>query len=205
MKGYYVYFKCDEEPKVIKERLSIEKQKEMIGADFLDTTRLKSTEEYSFIATVDDEGMLVNKKLNKLFYGDFLVSKIDKDGFEVEMTEEDIKEVISMISSVKDKHSDPVVNTFLQGWLGMLDGSPIMFEYESEKFGFNMINVSLLEVVQELLKNEDENMTKFLRDLATKFELNLVGKDYIIEIFKDFAEQIAKSRHLEIEKKFNVG
>lgn len=203
-KAYYIFYPVDGKPEVIRKKLSYSKQKEYLNCYTTDSAILECGDDYTFRALVDDEGMLIKKKYNRCFYGDFLVLKTDLEGFEVEMTEEEVNRIIDKFDEMKIKHSNSTVNDFLDYLITKVDSTPKTFEFESPLRGVNIIGVSALDVIEDLRKNDTPQMESYLMDLAAYHTVGIIPLEKILEIIADFQRQLAEFRNEEINTRLKI-
>ena len=185
----------------------------LIGAEFGESVTLFDVEKGSRIcAWVDDSGMINKREKNYMFYGDFLIGKVNSDGYNIDITDEEIKLVNesfeSWIAKKMNKHENEIIDKFLDDIKEYLDPTPMTFNFEKSPWA-QIITVSYFEVIDNLRCSKRKDINDMLMDMALRFRgASKTKKKQIVEIikdvFKDFAKQIAEFKSEDFAQQFGV-
>lgn len=213
-------YKVGQDPEVVEIAGGVKEMEEVIGAEYtIASTRIQVTadaftqEEYKriladdgwlpygnisgkLVAWADDEGILLNKPYNRGLYGNFLVCKVDTEGFDVRMSDEEIKRVIEFFDSVgkTKEHVNKRVEEFFCALERRLSPNPSNYQFEDEEMGTYLISVSVKEVINDLRGCTDPELNDQLDDLAFGFFSGQLSIEEAEAIFDDLKFQLAEQR-----------
>lgn len=173
------------------EASTISEMYELVECQCLDHVTLYSDNLGTVALWIDDEGLLTNKKRNRGYAGNILISRCDEEGEDIDLTDLDIVK-INNILDIAPKSKSTIIRTFVDNIDEILE-EPII-----ESFDFDDINlfvsVSSNDIINsfETLKNP-ETIEMIENHIASYF-FGMIGiEEFFHPLFESFAEAIYKN------------
>ena len=210
-----IVYKVGQDPEIIELIGSIREFKEILGCEMLDHTSIPvEADEMSdkfedifgeyvwdldmniksgkFVLWADDCGLLDKKPYNRGFYGNFLIVKVDNNGFDIRMSDAEIERIKAHFEEIgkEVKHQDKIVERFLKYMEEYLD--PTVTVYSIEEY---QIFVSVREVINDMRNITDQQTNKSLLKLAVNYFTHRISLKEVAEIFEDFKKQFAQFQY----------
>lgn len=169
---------------------SLEDMYKFIDCDTVDSQGLFTVGEDRVVIWVDDEGLLKNKKRNRGFVGNILVGKVNFEGEDIDLQDEDIEKVIHMLQAPKVKSE--MIEDFINS-IDELIPDPIF-----ETFSFDDINlvvtVSSNDVINSLSNLESKGSIDLIENFIGALYLGLIDtEDFFHQLLKCQADAIYKN------------
>lgn len=202
-----ILYKVGENPEVVEITRRGSEINELIGADCTDSSIINIEADHKseyFRAIVDDEGILINKKRNRGFFGDFVVCKCDEYGFFTDMSDREVESILEFFIDADIKHKNPVVEKFLNDLHNKIGGNVRTYDFDDTSW-FNMVSVSFAEVFEELRKNQsNRELNNGLLRMAELYNGGIMSLESVTDVMEDFRKQLAEFRHDIMKQQFGA-
>ena len=209
MKAKVLLFKVGEEP-TIAECGQFGEMAKLIGADGTDSVTLNiecdnKENEFGMIrAIVDDVGLLIKKPKNRGFYGDFVVVKIDINGFYADLTDGEIERIKDFFTKAWKPHKNKMVEELLSYFHDEIGDDIKMYTFEEDGWS-NIVNLSFAELFDDLRRcDADGELSAMLEKVATYHLAGIMSTDDVIEMFDYLRGQLAEMRNKEIKMNWRI-
>lgn len=173
---------------------NIQDMYKLVECDYLDSQTIFYNGNDRIVVWVDDEGLIVNKKRNRGYSGNVLVSKVNEDGEDIDLTDEDIKNVIDILDK-KPKIESNLIKHFLDE-IDYLLPEPTLetFHYDDINLTVSVSSNDIINSLMILKKRETIEMIEHC--IATV----LLGRITIEQLFSDLSKSYAEAIYLQTKE-----
>lgn len=148
---------------------------------------------------IDDEGLLVNKKRNRGYAGNILISKANYDGEDIDLEDEDIAKIKNMIDTAPKSESN-IIRTFIDNLDEILE-EPIIETFNYDDINL-VVSVSSNDVVNSFETLKKRETIEVIENYIASYFLGIVCiEDFFHELCKSYAEAI----YLDTKEKNSFG